>query len=206
MTNENNEAADLRRSGGRRRICRPVPAPSATQAGPAGKSLRNRLRCWRYLVLEPLPGRPLRRPVGRLFLQLRPRARSRVDLVREVRNAARNSPLPPACCGQARSPSRHLVQREDRVGRVGCRRTAVAPDTPAQATTSLLGTTSWRRGVCRFRRMSTSRAPPTSRASPTSPPAGPMTASISPASEWGSSAPVRPPSSRSPSWPNKHRP
>ena len=93
-------------------------------AGLLDRRARGRRRRRRHLVLEPVPGRPLRHPHRRLLLQLRPRARGRVDLVGEVRHPARDPPLRPARRRQARPAPRHPLRDPGRGGRAGTRRPA----------------------------------------------------------------------------------
>ena len=76
----NNEwliATGRRRRRRRRRVRRPVHAPPAARAGLLGDGARVGRRRRRHVVLEPLPGRPLRHPDHRLHLHVRPRAGDR---------------------------------------------------------------------------------------------------------------------------------
>ena len=68
----------------RRRGRRPVPAPSAARAGPAGPGVRSRVRRRRHLVLEPLPRRALRLRGLHLPVPVLRGALQRLELEREV--------------------------------------------------------------------------------------------------------------------------
>ena len=71
------EHARRRRRHRRRRVRRAVHAPPAAPARPLGAGLRGGRRRRRHVVLEPLPGRPLRRREHGLLLLVLGRARSR---------------------------------------------------------------------------------------------------------------------------------
>ena len=79
------------------------------QLGLLGEGLRLGRRRRRDLVLEPLPGGPLRHPDHGLRLQLRPGAGEGVDLVGEVRHAAGDPGLPPVRGRPLRPARRHRV-------------------------------------------------------------------------------------------------
>ena len=72
-----------------------------------------------HVVLEPISRGTVRHPDHRLRLQLRSRARARLDLVREVRHPA-GDPVVPGVRGRPLRPSpRHRVLHPRRVRRVG---------------------------------------------------------------------------------------
>ena len=80
----------------------------------------------RHVVLEPLSGRSVRHPDHRLHVQLRSRARARLDVVREVRHPARDPPLPAVRGRPVRPAPRHRLLDARRRGRVGRRGLALA--------------------------------------------------------------------------------
>ena len=79
---------------------------------------RDRRRRRRHLVLEPVPGRTLRHPLGRLLLQLGPRPAAGVAVVRALRRTTGDPPLRAVRRRQARPASRHPVQHPGDVRRV----------------------------------------------------------------------------------------
>ncbi len=90
----------------------------------------------RHLVLEPLPGRPLRHPHRRLLLQLGPRTPGGVDLVGALRHPARDPPLRPVRRRQARPASRHPIQHPRRRPPTGTTTPIAGRSTPTRAPTS----------------------------------------------------------------------
>ena len=62
-----------------------------------------------HLVLEPLPGRPLRHPEPRVLVRVRPRARAGVGLDRALRVAARDRGVPQPHRRPLRPAPRHPV-------------------------------------------------------------------------------------------------
>ena len=134
------------------------------ELGLLGAGDRARRRCRRHVVLEPLPGRPLRRREPELLVLLRRASSSRTG---------------PGASGTRRSPRswrtpNHVADRFDlrkdiefetqrRTGGVGRRTPAAGRSPPRRARPSRRSSTSWRRAACRTRSCPRSRA---SRASP----------------------------------------
>ena len=165
--------------------------------GLLGRRLRGRRRCRRHVVLEPLPGRPLRRREHQLLVLVRPRPRAGVGLDRALRHPARDPSLRQPRRRSLRPASRHQVQDPRRVGRLRRGRAALArahgPGRPRLGPARR----SWPSAACRRRRCRRSRASRTSGATGTTPVTGRTRASTSPGSASASSAPAPRRSSRS---------
>ena len=109
----------------------PLHAPPAARPRLLDAWCSRRRRRRRHLVLEPLPGRPLRHREHRLLVQLRSRARAGVEVVREVRHPAGDPAL-----RSSSSPTSYDLRRDihfsTRVesAHVGRRRRALADRAP----------------------------------------------------------------------------
>ena len=87
---------ERRRRRRRCRVRRPAHALPPAPAGDVDRRAGVGRRRGRHVVLEPLPGRPVRHPDDRLHVLVRSRAGGGVDMVGEVRHAAGDPALPPA--------------------------------------------------------------------------------------------------------------
>ena len=100
----------FRRRRHRRRRFGPLSTLQAAGTRPHGAGIRGRHRRWRHLVLEPLPGRPVRfRKLDLRLLVLAGTAR-RMGLGGAFRWPARDRALPEPRRRQVRSAPRHPVQ------------------------------------------------------------------------------------------------
>ena len=137
-----------RRRRRRRRVRRAVHAPPSAPARLRDAGARDRRRRRRHLVLEPLPGRPLRHPDHRLHVlastpSWRRRGRGRRSTPPSPRSCATSSSSPSATTSAATSASRPGSRR--RRGTTPPRRADRAPtggDSPAART-------SWPPAACR---------------------------------------------------------
>ena len=103
----------IRRDRGGRGLLRPVHAAFAARAGAVRPGVRTGRRRRRHLVLESLPGRPLRQRERLLHVQ-RPHVRGdprRMELVGTLRRPAGDPPLPGIRHGQDGPAPGHPVQR-----------------------------------------------------------------------------------------------
>ena len=134
------------------RVRRHVPAVPDARGRLRRRGARDRRRRGRHVVLEPVPGRPLRHPQRRLLLQLGPRTpgangpgRSATPPSPRSSGTPNSSPTSTTC--GATSASTPASSRPP-----GTTTRSAGRSTPTTAPTSRRSSTSWPRAACRCRR------------------------------------------------------
>ena len=142
-----------------RRVRRALHAPPPARARALGAGLRGGRRRRRHLVLEPLPGRALRRREHGLLVLVLRRAAAGVAAGRE-RYAAQPEilQLPQPRRRPLRPAPRHPVRDPRDAPRSSTRRRAAGRSRPTAATASRRASASWPPAASRPRRCPTSRA------------------------------------------------